>query len=197
VTDTTRALLVVDVQNDFCEGGSLAVAGGADIAAMISAHMKAYADRYETVIASCDWHDPVGTNNGHFVGPDEEPNWVTLWPVHCVAGTAGADYHPALDASFIAHHVRKGQGQPAFSLFEGVTDDGSSATALLRRHGVTAVDVVGLASDYCVLQTARDALAEGLGVRVLRDLCAGVDVLTTDAAYYLLEHEGARVMVSP
>lgn len=196
MTDTNRALLVVDVQNDFCEGGRLAVAGGAAVAAAISAHCARRAQRYRTVIASRDWHDPVGTNGGHVVGPGEQPDYVSLWPVHCVAGTAGAEYHPALDPSLVEHHVRKGQGAAAFSMFEGTTDDGTSVAELLRRHGVTAVDVVGIASDYCVLQTARGALAERLDVTVLRDLCAGVDEMTTHAAYDLLEREGARIAVS-
>lgn len=191
-----RALLVVDVQNDFCEGGTLAVPGGAAVAAAISAHMNARANRYATVVASRDWHDPAGTNGGHFAGRGEQPDYISVWPVHCVAGAQGADYHPALDVTLIDHHVRKGQGAPAYSLFDGLTYEGSSVPDLLDRYDVTAVDVVGIASDYCVLQTARSAVAQGLGVVVFRDLCVGVDETTTAAAYHLLERAGALVAVS-
>jgi nicotinamidase/pyrazinamidase len=194
--DHRRALLVVDVQNDFCEGGSLAVAGGSAVANAISAHMTSAGDAYNTVLASRDWHDPASTNDGHFAAAGEEPDYVTRWPVHCVADTVGADYHPALDVSRIEHHVRKGFGAAAFSLFEGTWDDGESAADLLRRHGVSAVDIVGIASDYCVLQTARGALAEGLDVTVLTDLCAGVDAGTTQAAYDSLRAAGAHVVVA-
>ena len=103
------ALIVVDVQNDFCEGGSLAVAGGAAVAARISDHLRRHGDRYDTVVATRDWHAPLhDTNDGHFAAPGDEPDYVTTWPVHCVAGTPGADYHPALELPERTVHVVKG-----------------------------------------------------------------------------------------
>jgi nicotinamidase/pyrazinamidase len=189
----TRALLIVDVQNDFCEGGSLPVTGGARVAADVTAYLREARDRYDAVIASRDWHDPAGTNAGHFAPAGAAPDFVETWPVHCVAGTRGAEYHDALDRSAIDHHVRKGQGRPAYSAFEGVDPDGMPLPELLHGLGVTDVDVVGIASDYCVLQTARSALDAGLRVTVLEDLCAGVAPETTEAAYDDLRSRGADV----
>jgi nicotinamidase/pyrazinamidase len=188
----TRALLIVDVQNDFCEGGSLAVTGGARVAADITGHVRSAGDRYATVIASRDWHDPEGTNAGHFA-EGGAPDFVETWPVHCVAGTFGADYHDALDRAVIGHHIRKGQGRPAYSMFEGVDPDGTPLPELLVRLGVSDVDVVGIASDYCVLQTALSALDAGLRVTVIEDLCVGVAPGTTASAYADLRARGADV----
>ncbi|MDX6204528.1 MAG: nicotinamidase/pyrazinamidase [Frankiales bacterium] len=189
-----RALLVVDVQRDFCEGGSLAVAGGAAVAAGISAF--ATRGRYTTVIASRDWHRAHDSNGGHFAWGAGDPDFVTSWPVHCVAGTPGAGYHDNLDRGVITDHVRKGQGVPAYSMFQGVDREGLPMPELLNRKGVTEVDVVGIASDYCCLATARDALAAGLEVRVLTDLQAGVDPASTRAAYEELAGLGAIVTTS-
>src|SRR4051794_31984139 len=104
-----RALLVIDVQNDFTEGGALGVAGGAAVAEGISGYLAGSTDVYDVVIASRDWHDGEGDNGGHFA-TTAPPDFVDTWPPHCVAGTAGAEYHPALDTSLIDVHVRKGQG---------------------------------------------------------------------------------------
>lgn len=189
----SRALLVVDVQRDFCEGGSLAVAGGAAVAAGISAFAPG---RYPVVIASRDWHNPHGDNGGHFAWGASDPDYVSTWPVHCVAGTAGADYHDNVDRTLITDHIRKGQGVPAYSMFQGVDLDDLPMRELLLRNGITAVDVVGLASDYCCLATARDALSAGLDVRVLTDLQAGVAQASTRAAYEELAGLGAFVTTS-
>lgn len=188
-----RALLIVDVQNDFCEGGSLPVIGGAQVATDISTMLRGDKARYRTVFASRDWHDLTGTNDGHFAAPGCAPDFSATWPVHCVAGTAGAEYHQALDTSSIDQHVRKGQGRPAYSMFDGVDDHGTPLLELLTAVGVDTVDVVGIASDYCVLQTALSALGHGLWVRVLTDLCAGVAGATTAAAYAELRAAGADV----
>lgn len=195
-----RALLVVDVQNDFTEGGALGVNGGAAVAAGISDYLRSHPDTYGTVIASRDWHDGDNDNGGHFA-TDSPPDFVDSWPPHCVAGTPGAEYHPDLDQSLIDVHVRKGQGQPAYSIFEGVTDDDETVTALLDRLGVTEVDVVGIATDYCVRASALDAIAsvtpdgEPRHVRVFGDLVAGVEPATSVAA--LVELEKAGVTVQP
>jgi nicotinamidase/pyrazinamidase len=184
-------LLVVDVQNDFCEGGSLAVTGGAAAAAAITEHLRQRRDDYAVVLASRDWHAADSDNGGHF---SATPDFAGTWPAHCVVGTAGADYHPNLDAGLVDIHVRKGTGRPAYSLFEGHTDDGRAAIDVLRDAGVTAVDVVGIATDYCVLQSALGALRSGLEVRVLTDLCAGVAPASTEQALRSLREAGAAVV---
>lgn len=193
-----RALLVIDVQNDFTEGGALGVDGGAAAAAHITDYLRSHPDTYATVIASRDWHDADNDNGGHFATASP-PDFVDSWPPHCVAGTPGAEYHPALDTSLVTTHVRKGQGQPAYSIFEGITDDGETVTALLDRLGVTEVDVVGIATDYCVRASALDALAsvtpagDARLVRVFGDLVAGVEPATSVAALVELEKAGALV----
>jgi nicotinamidase/pyrazinamidase len=164
----SRALLVVDVQNDFCEGGSLAVPGGAAVAAAISDHVAAHRDGYTLVVTTRDWHvDPAG----HFAA---EPDYRTTWPVHCVAGSAGAEYHPGLHAG-ADHEVLKGEHAAAYSGFEGRAADGRSLDEVLRAHGVDAVDVCGIATEYCVRETALSARRLGFATRVLEWLCAGLD----------------------
>jgi nicotinamidase/pyrazinamidase len=169
----TRALVIVDVQNDFTEGGALGVEGGADTAARITTFLRHHADEYDLIVASRDWHDADGVNGGHFA-VDAEPDFVTTWPQHCVAGTFGAEYHPDLDTESIDLHVRKGQGTPAYSAFEGTTDDGRLLGKVLTEARVHAVDVVGIATDHCVRATALDGIAAGLDVFVFTDLVAGV-----------------------
>ena len=170
----TKALIVVDVQNDFVEGGSLAVTGGRAVAARISEHLAAHAADYAVVAASRDWHTPHESNGGHFHAPGEEPDYATTWPVHCVAGEDGSAYAAELVTDAVTHHVRKGQGAPAYSAFEGVTDDGAALADVLRTAGVTDVDIAGIATDYCVRATALDARREGFAVRLLDGLHAGV-----------------------
>lgn len=188
-----RALLIIDVQNDFTEGGALGVDGGAAVAAAITAHARARADDYALVVASRDWHDAANDNGGHFA-MDAAPDFVTTWPVHCVAGSPGADYHPALDTALIDLHVRKGQGVPAYSIFEGATDDGRSFVAALDELGIDEVDVVGIATDHCVRASALDALAGGRRVRVLSDLVAGVAPGPSAAALAEIVAAGGEVV---
>jgi nicotinamidase/pyrazinamidase len=190
-----RALLVIDVQNDFTEGGALGVDGGAAAAQAITDYLRAHPDRYEVVFASRDWHHGDDDNGGHFA-TDAEPDFVTTWPPHCVGGTPGAEYHPAFDASLVDVHVKKGQGVPAYSIFEGTTEDGASFPAELDRLGVTDVDVVGIATDYCVRASALDALAAGRRVTVLEDLVAAVDPVTGAQALVDLAAAGAAVRPS-
>jgi nicotinamidase/pyrazinamidase len=187
----TSALFIIDVQNDFTEGGALGVDGGAAVAAGITRLLAAHPDRYDYVFASRDWHDGDNDNGGHF---GAEPDYVDTWPEHCVAGTPGAEYHPALDVSLVDVHVRKGQGRPAYSIFEGTTDDGETVPAALDRLGVTEVDVAGIATDYCVLASALDALESGRTVRVLTDLVAGVAPESSAAALERLDAAGARIV---
>lgn len=191
---THRALIVVDVQNDFVEGGSLAVAGGREVASRISSHLAAHADDYVAVVASRDWHDPDSSNGGHFHSPGTEPDFATTWPAHCVSSSSGSDYAPELDQRRITHHVRKGMGVPAYSAFEGVGDDGRPLTDLLHEHGVTDIDVVGIATDYCVRATALDARANGFSVRLLDGLHAGVAPETSASALTELTAAGVEVV---
>lgn len=189
-----RALLIVDIQNDFTEGGALGVEGGGDVARGVSAHLAARVADYRAIVASRDWHEAEGDNGGHFAAG--EPDFRTTWPVHCVQGTPGAEYHPDLDLAAVTHHVRKGQGVPAYSLFEGTAEDGSSPGQLLRGLGVLEVDVVGIATDHCVRATVLDAAELGFRVRVLTDLVAGVAPETTDAALAEMAHAGAELVAS-
>ncbi|QHC69790.1 nicotinamidase [Rathayibacter sp. VKM Ac-2801] len=186
----TTALLIVDVQNDFTEGGALAVTGGAAVAQGVTAHLAAHADRYSTVLASRDWHEGDSDNGGHFAA---EPDFVDSWPVHCVAGTDGARFHPALDTARIDVQILKGQGRPSYSAFEGTTEAGEELGAVLAERGVTALDVVGLATDHCVRASALDARRAGLEVRVLEDLVAGVSEEASAAALRELTEAGVRV----
>jgi nicotinamidase/pyrazinamidase len=186
----TTALLIVDVQNDFTEGGALAVTGGAAVARGITEHLAAHADRYSAVLASRDWHEGDSDNGGHFA---VEPDFVDSWPVHCVAGTDGARFHPALDTALIDVQILKGQGRPSYSAFEGTTEAGEELGAVLAERGVTALDIVGLATDHCVRASALDARRAGLEVRVLQDLVAGVSEEASAAALRELTEAGVRV----
>jgi nicotinamidase/pyrazinamidase len=187
-----RALFVIDVQNDFTEGGALGVDGGAAVAAGITAYLRENPDAYDEVIASRDWHSGTGDNGGHFA-TSEPPDFVVSWPPHCVAGTSGAEYHPALDSSLVDVHVRKGQGVPAYSIFEGTTDEGVAFADALEALDITEVDVVGIATDYCVRASALDARASGRGVRVLTDLVAGVAPESSAAALAELSAAGVEL----
>lgn len=182
-----RALIVVDVQNDFCEGGSLAVEGGAACAAAIDTYLAAHRDDYATVIASADWHIDPGDHFASFKGV--EPNFVTTWPDHCVADTPGAAFHPNFTAGVegrVDHVVRKGQHAAAYSAFEGATEDGRTLTELLEAEGIDRVDICGIATSHCVKDTTDDALKNGYNPSVLVDLTVGVsDVMRMGALEYL------------
>ncbi|MEV8254524.1 isochorismatase family protein [Rhodoglobus sp. NPDC076762] len=187
------ALFIIDVQNDFTEGGALGVDGGAAVAAGITDYLRANPERYDVVIASRDWHDADNSNGGHFA-TDADPNFVDTWPVHCVAGTPGAEYHPALDTSLVNVQVRKGQGVPAYSIFEGTTVDDETLPALLARLGVDTIDVVGIATDYCVLASALDAAGSGREVSVLTELVAGVAPESSTAALATMAESGITLV---
>nr|WP_201471381.1 isochorismatase family protein [Microbacterium hydrocarbonoxydans] len=189
----SRALLIVDVQNDFTEGGALAVTGGDAVASAITAFLAEHAADYDVIIASRDWHDAHGDNGGHFA---DAPDFVDTWPVHCVADSAGADYDPLLVVDAVTHHVRKGQGRPAYSMFEGTSESGETVGAILTGAGVLTADVVGIATDHCVRASALDAIAHGVRVRVFTDLIAGVSVESSDAARAELAHAGAELTES-
>ncbi|MEU8955900.1 isochorismatase family protein [Streptomyces sp. NPDC048518] len=190
-----RALIVVDVQNDFCEGGSLAVAGGADVAAAITELIGQGQPGYRHVVATRDHHIDPGD---HF---SDHPDYVDSWPPHCVAGTEGIGFHPnfapavasgAIDAVF-----SKGAYSAAYSGFEGVDENGLSLARWLREREITEVDVVGVATDHCVRATAVDAAREGFRTTVLLDLTAGVSAATTEAAMAELRSAGVELTGKP
>ncbi|WP_309065391.1 isochorismatase family protein [Microbacterium sp.] len=187
----SKALLIVDVQNDFTEGGALAVTGGDAVASAVSRLLAEHADDYRVIVASRDWHDADGDNGGHFAA---DPDFVDTWPVHCVAGTDGAEYDPLLDTAAVTHHVRKGQGRPAYSMFEGTTEDGATVAEILSAHGVIEADIVGIATDHCVRASALDAIEHGVHVRILTGLVAGVGEESSAAALAELAHAGAELV---
>ena len=187
-----RALVIVDVQNDFCEGGSLAVAGGAAVASAISACLASPAGGgYQHVVATQDHHIDPGA---HF---SAEPDFAATWPPHCIAGTPGADFHPDLDTSRLEQVFRKGAHAAAYSGFEGVAADGESLESWLRERGITSVDVAGIATDYCVRATAADAVRAGFATRVLLGLTAGVAATTTRTALGELRDIGVELHGTP
>lgn len=189
-----KALFIVDVQNDFTEGGALGVEGGDAVAERISRYLVTHAEEYDIIVASRDWHHADHDNGGHF---HPEPDFVDTWPVHCVSGTEGAEYDPAFDTASVTHHVKKGQGEPAYSLFEGTTDDGAKVSDLLTEHGIIEVDVAGIATDYCVRASALDAIAHGRRVRVITNLIAGVAADSSDAALAEVAYAGAELVEIP
>lgn len=189
----TRALIVVDVQNDFCEGGSLPVPGGAQVAHDIAEVVRLWAARapgapeYSHVVATKDHHIAPGD---HW---SDDPDYVDSWPVHCAVGTDGEAFHPNLDPQPFDAIFLKGEHAAAFSGFEGRSVDGVRLADWLRRHHVTDVDIAGLATDYCVRATGLDAVREGFGTRVLPGLSAGISVETTNAALEELRQAGANL----
>ena len=191
-----KALLVIDVQNDFCEGGSLATVGGAAVAKKISEYMTKHSSEYSLIVASRDWHDSDSLNGGHFVPAGQSPDYVNSWPDHCIGDTSGAEYHSNLDTSKIQIHIKKGQGKPAYSIFEGTTEDGQGFAEVLSSQGIDAVDVVGIATDYCVFQSAMDAKKAGLVVTVISSLTSGVAPQSTEAAIDELIDNGVSVVAS-
>ena len=205
----TRALIIVDVQNDFCEGGSLAVEGGARVASDISDHIDEQSGSYDYIVATQDWHIDPGT---HF---SETPDYVESWPVHCVADTKGAEFHRDLDIESIDAVFRKGQFEAAYSGFEGVKapDDevptgeqklGASSEEIdedlltlddwLRDHDVDEVVVVGLAADFCLRATTLDALQAGYSVSVVAELTRGVHGERVAEVLEELEAAGAELV---
>lgn len=170
-----RALIVVDVQNDFCEGGSLPVSGGADVARAISNYLADHPN-YDHVVATKDAHINPGD---HF---SDQPDYRSSWPPHCVVGSFGAQFHPALDTSRIEAVFHKGAHSAAYSGFEGVDANATSLLNWLHERGVDEVDVVGIATDHCVRATALDAARAGFATRVLVNLTVGVAPDSTTAA---------------
>ena len=184
----TKAVLVVDVQNDFCEGGSLAVAGGTEVARAISARLAE--GGYEHAVATRDHHIEPGA---HF---SDHPDFVDSWPPHCVVGTAGVSLHPALDTSRLEDVFDKGEYAAAYSGFEGIAE-GLTLPDWLRQRGIDTVEIVGIATDHCVRATALDAAAAGLQTSVRLDLTAGVAAATVERALEAMRAAGVELLGAP
>jgi nicotinamidase/pyrazinamidase len=182
----SRALVVVDVQNDFCEGGSLAVSGGTAVAAAITEHVRTSSAEYAHVVATRDHHIDPGA---HFAA---QPDFLDSWPAHCVVGTDGVELHPQLDREPLEAVFDKGEFAAAYSGFEA-RSDGVPLADWLHERGVDAVDVVGIATDHCVRATALDAVGNGFSTRVLLHLTAGVAEGTTEAALDQLRTAGVQL----
>lgn len=184
-----RALIIVDVQNDFCEGGSLPVPGGTGVVRAINDYLAGTHSHH--VVATQDWHIDPG---GHFA---EQPDYASSWPPHCVADSFGAQFHPDLDTSRVEAVFRKGADSAAYSGFEGVDESGTPLLDWLHQRGVDEVDVVGLATDYCVRSTAQDAARAGFATRVLLALTVGVAPESTEAALAELRNAGVALVPGP
>ena len=188
-----RALIVVDVQNDFCEGGSLAVRGGAEIAHQIGVMLHHWsikdpkAPPYDVAVATRDHHIDPGD---HF---SDNPDFEHSWPRHCVVGTDGEAFHPNLDPQPFDAVFLKGEHAAAYSGFEGRTTDGTDLAGWLRGHDVTHVDVCGIATDYCVRATALDAVRSGFETTLLTSMCAGVAPASTATSIDEMREAGIRV----
>lgn len=182
-----RALVIVDVQNDFCAGGSLAVAGGAAVAGAINCYL-ARRPGYQHVVATKDFHIDPGD---HF---SDRPDFSTSWPPHCIAGSPGAEFHPDLDTGPVEAVFRKGDFAAAYSGFEGVDEDGTSLLEWLRQRGIDEVDLVGIATDHCVRRTAEDAVQAGLTTRVLVHLTAAVAPDSAAAALAEMRTAGVELV---
>jgi nicotinamidase/pyrazinamidase len=184
----TRAVIIVDVQNDFCEGGSLAVTGGQLVARSIGPWLAE--QDVDHVVATRDHHIAPGD---HFAA---QPDYVHSWPAHCVVGTGGAELHPALDVSRVEAVFDKGEFAAAYSGFEG-SCDGVDLATWLRERDVDEVHVVGIATDFCVRSTALDAAQLGFATTVILPLTAGVAQSSVDTALDQLEAAGIRLLGEP
>ncbi|MBE9376066.1 nicotinamidase [Saccharopolyspora sp. HNM0983] len=184
-----KALIIVDVQNDFCEGGALAVTGGAGVAAAISRYLPGF--DHEHVVATRDYHVDPG---GHF---SDEPDFVRTWPRHCVAGTPGSSFHPELDLGAVEAVFSKGQYDDGYSGFTGIDFRDTTLPDWLGDRGVDRVEIVGIATDHCVRATALDAARAGLETAVLLELTAGVSSETVNAALAELRDAGVDLVGDP
>jgi nicotinamidase/pyrazinamidase len=184
-----RALVIVDVQNDFCEGGSLEVVGGQFVAHAISDYLTTSRE-YDHIVATKDFHVDPGD---HF---SDNPDFAASWPPHCVVGTAGAEFHPQFDHTSVEAVFTKGSHSAAYSGFEGADESGTRLADWLRQRGIDEVDIVGIATDYCVLATAKDSAAEGFATRVLLELTAGVAEESSAKAVEDMRAQGVEVIGS-
>jgi len=188
VEEAKRALVIVDLQNDFCEGGSLGVDGGAEVGRRVNAYLAEHGDEYELVVASRDYHVEPG---GHF---SDQPDYRDSWPTHCVVDTPGAEFHPDFDVDRVDDIFSKGAYSAAYSAFEAVDDEGRTLEQVLRERSIDTIDLVGLATDYCVRSTTLDAVRAGFNARVLTHMAAGVNEDTTAAALDEMSAAGVELV---
>jgi nicotinamidase/pyrazinamidase len=181
-----RALIVADVQNDFCEGGSLPIAGGARLARAITDYLNT-ADGYRHVVATQDFHIDPGD---HF---SDHPDYASSWPPHCIPGSNGADFHPDLSTGRIEAVFRKGAYSAGYTGFDGVDATDTALADWLRYHDIDALDVVGVATEHCVRATSEDAVRSCFATRVLLELTAGVTAASTTAAVDGMRVAGVEV----
>lgn len=185
-----RALIIVDVQNDFCEGGAVPVTGGAAVAPAINTYL-AGAPGYRHVVATQDFHIDPGE---HF---SDRPDYSSTWPPHCVAGSVGAELRPDLDTTPVDAVFRKGAYSAGYSGFDGADQNGTPLLEWLRQRGVDDVDVVGIATDHCVRRTAEDAARAGLRTRVLVNLTAATAPDSVAQALADMESVGVELVGGP
>jgi nicotinamidase/pyrazinamidase len=173
IDPTFDALVVVDLQNDFCPGGSLGVTGGDRVIAVLNRYIQRFHELKAPIYATRDWHPPVTKHFKAYGG---------VWPPHCVQGTKGAEFHPALTLPPDVLIVSKGMDpeQDAYSCFQAQDPDGMDFAVSLGENGIQRLFIGGLATDYCVRCTALDALQEGFQVVVLQDAIAAVDLKPGD-----------------
>ncbi|HST81393.1 MAG TPA: isochorismatase family protein [Kineosporiaceae bacterium] len=176
----SRALLIVDVQPTFCEGGELAVGGGNLVAGRIADYVRTHRGDYRLTITSQDWHLDPGA---HF---SSEPDFVDSWPPHGLVGTPNAELHPAVSAALgplgADVTIKKGLHQAAYSAFDGTAPDGRTLAEVLAGADIRELDVCGIAESHCVRASALDALSAGLAVRLLTDLTVPVTAESGAAA---------------
>ena len=189
-----NALLVVDVQVDFVEGGALGVNGGKQVAAMIARHVRHFKNEYQFVVASRDYHeDPAD----HF---SDHPDFKNTWPPHCVVGTPGASFVSAVQnlvrEKYIQTVVLKGRHAAAYSAFEGLDPRGHYLLDVLKENRIDHIDVCGLATDYCVRASSLDARKNQFQVRVLVNLCAAVNEATGQAALEEMKAAGCQLQAA-
>jgi nicotinamidase/pyrazinamidase len=186
-----NALVIVDVQNDFCEGGSLPVVGGTAVAANVASHVRKHRSEYDLVVATRDYHEEPGD---HFA---TQPDFVDSWPKHCVIGTHGADLCTPISElvreELVQSVVDKGRRTAAYSGFEAMDPNGHPLLDVLREAGIDSVHICGLATDYCVLATALDARKHELPVRVLVNLCAAVAEQSGQRALEKMKSAGCKL----
>lgn len=204
-----NALIVVDIQNDFCEDGALAVVGGNRVASEVAQQIRETKGEYDLVVFSADWHnsllhDPTG-NCGHFAVQGRDPDYLDSWPVHCVAHTQGSQFHPEIERVLMTEElghliVTKGQGVPAYSALDGSVShspqsrfNGATLGSVLKGLDIGHLDVVGLAYDHCVAATAIAAAQLGLDVEVYAQFCAPVSMVTAEQADVLMKAAGVTI----
>jgi len=187
------ALIIVDMQNDFCEGGALPANGGNQTGHDIANYLRVRHESYQLILTTQDWHVAPGA---HF---SEEPDFRDSWPPHCRAGTTGADFHPALKnlvEDLSDAQIRKGMHSAAYSAFEGEHPDGMLMREFLTSQEIRQLDIVGLCTDYCVAATALHSAQFGFRTRVLIDLTSGVSADTTETAIRKMRAAGVEILGS-